>query len=154
MFYVVQTLHGVVRDSRTVIVSIHQPSSKVFELFDQSWCSLRVETMYFGQTREAYEVVHLSLRFFVYMCSCNANGVSKSCPVMCISQFFPKLPSHVHCSMDSAMCNTQSCCARWRSICRSRNSCWWWSPDPCLPRRLSWHDSAQNGLAFSSAYLT
>ncbi|KAK1664643.1 hypothetical protein QYE76_052802 [Lolium multiflorum] len=50
MFYVVKTLHGVVRDSRTVIVSIHQPSSKVFELFDQSWCSLRAETVYFGQT--------------------------------------------------------------------------------------------------------
>ncbi|KAH7542995.1 hypothetical protein FEM48_Zijuj02G0135000 [Ziziphus jujuba var. spinosa] len=34
-FFVTQTLRGLSRDGRTVIASIHQPSSEVFELFDQ-----------------------------------------------------------------------------------------------------------------------
>ncbi|KAH7550575.1 hypothetical protein JRO89_XS13G0224200 [Xanthoceras sorbifolium] len=34
-FFVTQTLRGLSRDGRTVIASIHQPSSEVFELFDR-----------------------------------------------------------------------------------------------------------------------
>ncbi|KAG8488096.1 hypothetical protein CXB51_018195 [Gossypium anomalum] len=34
-FFVTQTLRGLSRDGRTVIASVHQPSSEVFELFDQ-----------------------------------------------------------------------------------------------------------------------
>ncbi|KAM1387161.1 hypothetical protein PS1_033516 [Malus domestica] len=34
-FFVTQTLRAVARDGRTVVASIHQPSSEVFELFDQ-----------------------------------------------------------------------------------------------------------------------
>ena len=55
-FFVVQTLRNVARDGRTVISSIHQPSSEVFELFDQLYLLSSGKTVYFGQASEAYEV--------------------------------------------------------------------------------------------------
>ncbi|KAK8964975.1 ABC transporter G family member 11 [Platanthera guangdongensis] len=54
-FFVTQTLRGLSRDGRTVIASIHQPSSEVFELFDQLYLLSGGKTVYFGKASEAYE---------------------------------------------------------------------------------------------------
>lgn len=54
-FFITQTLRGLSRDGRTVIASIHQPSSEVFELFDQLYLLSGGKTVYFGQASEAYE---------------------------------------------------------------------------------------------------
>ncbi|XP_042406855.1 ABC transporter G family member 11-like [Zingiber officinale] len=54
-FFVTQTLRGLSRDGRTVIASIHQPSSEVFELFDRLYLLSGGKTVYFGQTSEACE---------------------------------------------------------------------------------------------------
>lgn len=55
-FFVTQTLRGLSRDGRTVIASIHQPSSEVFELFDRLYLLSGGKTVYFGKASEAYEV--------------------------------------------------------------------------------------------------
>ncbi|KAL5225295.1 hypothetical protein ABZP36_011934 [Zizania latifolia] len=54
-FFVTQTLRGLARDGRTVIASIHQPSSEVFELFDRLYLLSGGRTVYFGQASEACE---------------------------------------------------------------------------------------------------
>ncbi|EPS70703.1 hypothetical protein M569_04057, partial [Genlisea aurea] len=54
-FFVTQTLRSLSRDGRTVIASIHQPSSEVFELFDRLYLLSGGKTVYFGQATEAYE---------------------------------------------------------------------------------------------------
>nr|WDA53443.1 abc transporter g family member 11 [Erycina pusilla] len=54
-FFVTQTLRGLSRDGRTVIASIHQPSSEVFELFDQLYLLSGGKTVYFGKASKAYE---------------------------------------------------------------------------------------------------
>ncbi|GAB2293316.1 ABC transporter G member 11 [Dionaea muscipula] len=54
-FFVTQTLRGLSRGGRTVIASIHQPSSEVFELFDRLYLLSGGKTVYFGQASEAYE---------------------------------------------------------------------------------------------------
>ncbi|XP_027123220.1 ABC transporter G family member 11 [Coffea arabica] len=54
-FFVTQTLRGLSKDGRTVIASIHQPSSEVFELFDRLYLLSGGKTVYFGQASEAYE---------------------------------------------------------------------------------------------------
>lgn len=54
-FFVTQTLRGLSRDGRTVIASIHQPSSEVFELFDQLYLLSGGKTVYFGKASGAYE---------------------------------------------------------------------------------------------------
>ncbi|XP_038687282.1 ABC transporter G family member 11-like [Tripterygium wilfordii] len=54
-FFVTETLRGLARDGRTVIASIHQPSSEVFELFDRLYLLSGGKTVYFGQAAEAYE---------------------------------------------------------------------------------------------------
>lgn len=55
-FFVVQTLRNVARDGRTVISSIHQPSSEVFALFDDLFLLSGGETVYFGEAKMAIEV--------------------------------------------------------------------------------------------------
>lgn len=55
-FFVTQTLRGLSRDGRTVLASIHQPSSEVFELFDQLYLLSGGKTVYFGKASKAYEV--------------------------------------------------------------------------------------------------
>lgn len=55
-FFVTQTLRGLSRDGRTVIASIHQPSSEVFELFDHLYLLSGGKTVYFGKASDAYEV--------------------------------------------------------------------------------------------------
>ncbi|KAL9224349.1 hypothetical protein vseg_000392 [Gypsophila vaccaria] len=53
--FVTQTLRGLSRDGRTVIASIHQPSSEVFELFDCLYLLSGGKTVYFGKASESYE---------------------------------------------------------------------------------------------------
>lgn len=50
-----QTLRGLSRDGRTVIASIHQPSSEVFELFDRLYLLSGGKTVYFGKAADAYD---------------------------------------------------------------------------------------------------
>ncbi|KAJ0714396.1 putative ABC-type xenobiotic transporter [Helianthus annuus] len=54
-FFVAHALKSVARDGRTVISSIHQPSSEVFALFDDLFLLSGGETVYFGETKEAIE---------------------------------------------------------------------------------------------------
>lgn len=55
-FFVVQTLRNIARDGRTVISSIHQPSSEVFALFDDLFLLSGGETVYFGEANMAIKV--------------------------------------------------------------------------------------------------
>lgn len=60
-----QTLRGLSRDGRTVLASIHQPSSEVFELFDQLYLLSGGKTVYFGKASKAYEVFgNIKMSFF------------------------------------------------------------------------------------------
>ncbi|GAV67897.1 ABC_tran domain-containing protein/ABC2_membrane domain-containing protein, partial [Cephalotus follicularis] len=52
-FFVVQTLRSIAHDGRTVISSIHQPSSEVFSLFDDLFLLSGGETVYFGEAKMA-----------------------------------------------------------------------------------------------------
>ncbi|KAH7277149.1 hypothetical protein KP509_39G036200 [Ceratopteris richardii] len=52
-FFVTQTLRNLALDGRTVIASIHQPSSEVFELFGKLFLLSGGKTIYFGQASEA-----------------------------------------------------------------------------------------------------
>ncbi|XP_076944784.1 ABC transporter G family member 15-like [Bidens hawaiensis] len=52
-FFVVQALKALARDGRTVISSIHQPSSEVFALFDDLLLLSGGEKVYFGDARDA-----------------------------------------------------------------------------------------------------
>ncbi|OMO70098.1 ABC transporter-like protein [Corchorus olitorius] len=52
-FFVIQTLRTVCRDGRTVISSIHQPSSEVFSLFDDLFLLSGGEQVYFGEAKMA-----------------------------------------------------------------------------------------------------
>ncbi|AQK64876.1 ATP-binding cassette sub-family G member 2 [Zea mays] len=54
-FFVTQTLRGLARDGRTVIASVHQPSSEVFLLFDCLYLLSGGRTVYFGKASEACE---------------------------------------------------------------------------------------------------
>ncbi|XP_017701239.1 ABC transporter G family member 11-like [Phoenix dactylifera] len=54
-FFVTHTLRGLSRGGRTVIASIHQPSSEVFELFDRLYLLSGGKTVYFGKASEACE---------------------------------------------------------------------------------------------------
>uniref|UniRef100_M1CKB5 White-brown-complex ABC transporter family n=1 Tax=Solanum tuberosum TaxID=4113 RepID=M1CKB5_SOLTU len=60
-FFVTQTLRCLSRDGRTVIASIHQPSSEVFELFDRLYLLSGGKTVYFGQASEANQARYTSL---------------------------------------------------------------------------------------------
>ncbi|MQL72182.1 hypothetical protein Taro_004566, partial [Colocasia esculenta] len=54
-FFVTQTLRSLSRDGRTVIASIHQPSSEVFQLFDRLYLLSSGRAVYFGGIPEACE---------------------------------------------------------------------------------------------------
>ncbi|KAA8549786.1 hypothetical protein F0562_001470 [Nyssa sinensis] len=56
-FFVVQALKNVAHDGRTIISSIHQPSSEVFALFDDLYLLSGGETVYFGEAK-------MAVRFF------------------------------------------------------------------------------------------
>lgn len=56
-FFVVQTLRNIAHDHvRTVISSIHQPSSEVFALFDHLFLLSGGQTVYFGAANKAVDV--------------------------------------------------------------------------------------------------
>ena len=57
-FFVVQTLRNIAHDGRTVISSIHQPSSEVFALFDDLFLLSGGQTVYFGPAKMAVEVLY------------------------------------------------------------------------------------------------
>ncbi|KAL7084567.1 hypothetical protein ACP275_14G230800 [Erythranthe tilingii] len=52
-FFVIQAIKNLARDGRTVISSIHQPSSEVFALFDDLFLLSGGETVYFGEAKMA-----------------------------------------------------------------------------------------------------
>ncbi|KAK4785584.1 hypothetical protein SAY86_002273 [Trapa natans] len=54
-FFVTQTLRALSRDGRTVIASVHQPSSEVFELFDHLCLLSGGQNVYFGKASDAYD---------------------------------------------------------------------------------------------------
>nr|DAD29642.1 TPA_asm: hypothetical protein HUJ06_031110 [Nelumbo nucifera] len=54
-FFVIQALRTTARDWRTVICSIHQPSSEVFDLFDDLFLLSSGEAVYFGDAKKAVE---------------------------------------------------------------------------------------------------
>ncbi|CAD5315238.1 unnamed protein product [Arabidopsis thaliana] len=55
-FFVIQALRNIARDGgRTVVSSIHQPSSEVFALFDDLFLLSSGETVYFGESKFAVE---------------------------------------------------------------------------------------------------
>ncbi|CAN4120983.1 unnamed protein product [Withania somnifera] len=54
-FFVVQALKNISCDGRTVISSIHQPSSEVFALFDDLFLLSGGETVYFGDAKLAVQ---------------------------------------------------------------------------------------------------
>ncbi|CAB4308833.1 unnamed protein product [Prunus armeniaca] len=54
-FFVTQTLRSIARDGRTVVSSVHQPSSEVFALFDDLFLLSGGETVYFGEAKTAIE---------------------------------------------------------------------------------------------------
>lgn len=56
-FFVAQSLRNVARRGRTIITSIHQPSSEVFALFDDLLLLSSGQTIYFGEAQSAVEVV-------------------------------------------------------------------------------------------------
>lgn len=55
-FFVIQTLRSIARDGRTVVSSVHQPSSEVFALFDDLFLLSGGETVYFGEAKTAVDV--------------------------------------------------------------------------------------------------
>jgi ABC-type multidrug transport system ATPase subunit len=55
LFFVVEALRNLARDGRTVLASVHQPSSEVFELFDYLYLLSGGQTMYFGEAKMAQE---------------------------------------------------------------------------------------------------
>lgn len=55
-FFVVQALRNVARSGRTIISSIHQPSSEVFALFDDLLLLSNSQTIYFGEAEMAVHV--------------------------------------------------------------------------------------------------
>ncbi|KAL8159438.1 hypothetical protein V2J09_000975 [Rumex salicifolius] len=54
-FFVVQILRNIARAHRTVISSIHQPSSETFALFDDLFLLSGGESVYFGEAKKAIE---------------------------------------------------------------------------------------------------
>ncbi|XP_019056036.1 PREDICTED: ABC transporter G family member 15-like [Nelumbo nucifera] len=54
-FFVIQTLRTAALDGRTVICSIHQPSSEVFDLFDDLFLLSSGEAVYFGDAKKAVQ---------------------------------------------------------------------------------------------------
>ncbi|WCJ36871.1 ABC-2 type transporter family protein [Euphorbia peplus] len=54
-FFVVQILKNVAEDGTTVVCSVHQPSSEVFELFDYLFLLSAGETVYFGEAKVALQ---------------------------------------------------------------------------------------------------
>lgn len=70
-FFIAHALRNIARSGRTIISSIHQPSSEVFALFDDLFLLSNGETVYFGKCETALQVIErnielLSLRMFTF----------------------------------------------------------------------------------------
>ncbi|KAK7404312.1 hypothetical protein VNO78_05105 [Psophocarpus tetragonolobus] len=59
-YFVAQTLRNLAHDGKTVISSIHQPSSEVFALFDHLFLLSGGQTIYFGPATKALEFFALA----------------------------------------------------------------------------------------------
>lgn len=59
-YFVITTLKNLSRDGRTVIASIHQPSSEVFDLFENLFLLSCGQTIFFGAAASAHEVCQKS----------------------------------------------------------------------------------------------
>lgn len=66
-FFVVNALKNVARDGRTVISSIHQPSSEVFALFDDLCLLSGGEIVYFGRAKNAIKVCIYLVIYFLFI---------------------------------------------------------------------------------------
>ncbi|BAT91171.1 hypothetical protein VIGAN_06248400 [Vigna angularis var. angularis] len=62
-YFVAQTLRNLAHDSKTVISSIHQPSSEVFALFDHLFLLSGGQTIYFGPAQKATQL-YFRMQFF------------------------------------------------------------------------------------------
>lgn len=64
-FFVIQSIKNLATDGRTIISSIHQPSSEVFALFDDLYLLSGGETVYFGEAKTGIQVffLHFSHHF-------------------------------------------------------------------------------------------
>jgi ABC-type multidrug transport system ATPase subunit len=60
---VVKRLKHLALEGKTIIASIHQPSSDVFELFDSLYLLSDGKTVYFGPAQQAQEVKKSSTFF-------------------------------------------------------------------------------------------
>lgn len=63
--YVTQTLKAIALGGRSVISSIHQPSSEVFALLDDLLLLSDGETIYFGEAKTALQVPKLCLNVII-----------------------------------------------------------------------------------------
>ncbi|KAJ3692961.1 hypothetical protein LUZ60_012056 [Juncus effusus] len=92
-FFVTQTLRSLARDGRTVIASIHQPSSEVFELFDSLFLLSGGKTVFFGKASEAHEL------FVQAGFPCPARRSPSDHFLRCINSDFDKVKSTLKGSM-------------------------------------------------------
>ncbi|KAM1576956.1 hypothetical protein ACFX15_032673 [Malus domestica] len=93
-FFVTQTLRALARDGRTVIASIHQPSSEVFELFDQLYL------LSSGKT-SSYELIGRFFQFFAqagFPCPALRNPSDHF--LRCINSDFDKVKAKLKGSME------------------------------------------------------
>lgn len=55
-FFVIRALRNIAHDGKIVICSIHQPSSDVFDFFDDLVLLSGGETVYFGESKMAVKI--------------------------------------------------------------------------------------------------
>ena len=66
-YFVTSKLRNLARDGRTIIASIHQPSSEVFNCFDTLFLLSEGRTIYFGPASEATTVCLLNhIHIYIY----------------------------------------------------------------------------------------
>ena len=69
-YFVTSKLRNLARDGRTIIASIHQPSSEVFNCFDTLFLLSEGRTIYFGPASEATTVCllnHIHIYIYIYI---------------------------------------------------------------------------------------
>lgn len=72
-FFVIQSIKNLARDGRTIISSIHQPSSEVFALFDDLYLLSGGDTVYFGEAKTGIQVLS---PFFIFLIYIKTNTIS------------------------------------------------------------------------------
>ena len=66
-YHVITNLRNLARSGRTIVATIHQPSSEVFALFDKVCILTQGNMVYFGG---AYVCVHVHVHVCVFVCAC------------------------------------------------------------------------------------